>query len=147
MMEMIVTDPIELTFSALAVLRSALLLAMAVAALRLLWRVQVRPSRRSVNPSIRWGLLLVGSAGAALSAHNLRLLLMTYDPEGSWLWVLLARDPDVVGEIGSSLWVALTVIGVLILIRGVRATLYRGEPGELPRALRGKATPCPTGPT
>jgi hypothetical protein len=81
--------------------------------------------------------MLVASGGVAMALLVVRQILVWID-EGERWWFLLYRDPDLIGTLGFALSSGLVALGVMLLIRAIHATLYRGAPGDVPRLLGGR---------
>lgn len=128
-------NAVELTFLVVAVLRAALYILAAVAALRLMRDLAVRPRRRRSSPAVHGGLMLLAGAGVGLGLLSVRLVLLRMAGE-SWGWFLLSRNPDLLGDLVSGACSIIGVAGVLLLIRGYRAVLFYADSGRLPAPLR-----------
>lgn len=123
--------------------RMGALFAMALSSLWLMRRLGRDRERRHVNPAVWSGLFSLASSGAGMGMlmfRQLLLLLALPDPGAQWWWLFYSGDPDSVHAIGYGLCSALAGIGVIQIVLGIYALVYRDASCELkerlPRWLR-----------
>jgi hypothetical protein len=95
--------------------------------------------RRQASASMRIGLGGLAATSLMLAAFYLRaVMLPARTPSWPW-WVSMISDTRAALCI-AALWVMMFV-SVLLITRGVRALLFRGEPGEYRGLGPGRAMP------
>lgn len=110
---------------------------MACSACRLL-RDFDRPDlhRRRANASLRVGLGAVALSTVSLLLLELRPILVPFVPD-RWIWATALSDPA--AALCSTALQAMLFIGVTLLVRGIRATLFSQASGHY-TGLRGAPT-------
>ena len=130
----------EMLMVFLAVLQPAMLGLLTFAAFRELRALDRAPrarERRSANPSIRAGLAMIGFGcfgRFALSMRALIVRLLGYS--GKSLFALM-NLPEPVVELANTVSTMVAIIGILMLIRGLRAVLFREAEGTISWASGG----------
>lgn len=127
----------DILMVSLAVLQPAMLGVLTFAAfyeLRMLDRIDTKAERRAANPSIRAGLAMIGFGCFGRFMLSLRALIAKLlDFSGKSLFVLM-NLPGPLVECASTIATMVAIVGILLLIRGTRAVLYRGVSGDVSRA-------------
>lgn len=118
----------------LATLQPAMLGVLTFAAFHELRVLDKVDSRREANPSIRAGLALIGFGCFGRFMLSVRALIAKLlDYSGKSLFALM-NLPGPLVECASTIATMVAIAGILLLIRGNRAVLYREASGDVARA-------------